>query len=547
MFMLSAPASSRTTRINGKRLNRWGAGAIACALALMVAGCAAPPTKHSALPEAVAADQGVVSVKVIGVQPLSAFNAKWQTLKLTEIASGRSAELRDTAPVSAGYSLFMGPLPPGKYSVRGFHSDGVAPGAFGVLPALIIMSLTSDSQSLGSQLGNFTVRPGVLTNLGVVVSALPEDKNGSTKVAVMADEKGLASTLEDVEPQSRARLKAMPVAGWDHAPDPTASTKALDIVRTHARNVSAMEVLDGGRLAIGSALGMVHVRDPDGQWTSMSTGSLDNITSVRAMPGNGLLAGTDSGRYHVWNAGQRVWSSHEAAIGERVVSMEPVGEAGYAMLTQSLQASSIALAGRNRVLFKKELNSPEPPSTLLDIEGGSATGRLPMFYDGKSLVVIFNHVGFSRTADLYRVDPATLQHKVEKLDHWTQSLYRLADGPLVRERMNGLSVYSDFSADGLVWSRGEAPGPIAMRFSDSERGYGVSVVSTGWSSVTMTLNKTVDGGKLWSKVGTPIEATGAASVRLVGNTVFVFTGKQLLSTRDEGSTWIVEWPRRVAM
>ena len=63
----------------------------------------------------------------------------------------------------------------------------------------------------------------------------------------------------------------------------------------------------------------------------------------------------------------------------------------------------------------------------------------------------------------------------------------------------------------------------------------------------MTLNKTVDGGKLWSKVGTPIEATGAASVRLVGNTVFVFTGKQLLSTRDEGSTWIVEWPRRVAM
>jgi hypothetical protein len=543
MFMLSAPANSRTKRTNGARLNRWGAGAITCALALMVAGCAAPPMKHSALPEALAADQGVVSVKVIGVQPLSAFNAKWRTLKLTEVSTGRGAELRDTAPVSAGYSLFLGPLPPGQYSVSGFHSDGVAPGAFGVLPALIIMGMTSDSQSIGSQLGNFTVRPGTLTNLGVVVSALPEDKNASLKVAVMADEKGLTSTLEDVEPQSRARLKAMPASGWDHAPDPTASAKALDIVRGHARNVSAMEVLEGGRIAIGSALGMVHVRGTAGQWTSMSTGSLDNITSVRAMPGNGLFAGTDSGRYHVWNAEQGIWRSHEAAIGERVVSMERLGEAGYAILTQSLQASSIGLAGRNRVILKKELNSPEPPNTLLDLEGGSATGRLPMFFDGKSLLVVFNHVGFSRTGDVYRVDPATLQHKLEKVDHWTQGFYRLGDGLLVRERMNGLSLYSDFSLDGVAWSRNEASGPIAMHFSNRERGYGVAVTSTGWSGVTLALNKTVDGGKLWTKVGTPVEATGAATVRVVGDTVFVFTGKQLLSTRDDGSTWVVEWPR----
>jgi hypothetical protein len=518
------------------------------AVSAMLAGCAAPgPTQHSALAQNVKADEGVVLMKVIGVQPLSAFNAKWGTLRLVEQPSGRSAELRDAAPGAAGYSLFIGSLPPGRYAIAGFHSDGMAPATFGVLPALVIMGMTSDSRALGTELGSFSVRPGTLTNLGVVVSALPEDKKSPFRVAVMADAAGLTAALADVEPASRSRMAAMPVLGWDKAPDPDAAARALDIVRTHARNVSAMEVLDGNRLAIGSALGMLHVRSPQGPWSSMSTGSLDNITLVRSLSGGRIFAATDNGRYHLWIPEQQVWRSHALPLGERIVHLEPVGGAGYAMLTQLSHGIAMTLPGRNRVLLKADLEAADAPRLVLALDGASAMGRLPMIYNGRDLLVIFNHVGVTRTADLYRIDPSTGQHRTEKLDHWTQTLYALPDGLLVRERMNALSVYSDFSADkGAGWVRNDTAGPVAMHFADRQRGYGVTVLSTGWSTLTMALNKTSSGGKQWARVGTPFETTGPASVRVLGDTVFVYTGKQLLSTRDEGATWTVEWPRAPA-
>lgn len=520
--------------------------ALAAALLLALAGCAAPgPVQHSALAPGVAkADEGFVAVKLIGVQPLSAFNAKWGTLRLVEKASGRSVELPSSAPGTAGYSLFIGALPAGQYHVAGFHSDGMAPGTFGVLPALVIMGMTSDSRTLGSELGSFSIKPGTLTNLGVVVSALPEDRKSPTHIAVLADAAGLASTLNDIEPASRARLAALPALGWDRPPAPDAAARALEIVRTHARNVSGMEVLDGNRLVIGSALGVLHLRGADGRWSAMTTGSLDTIGYVRALPGGRLFAATDSGRYHLWVPEQNAWRSFALPLGERILHLEPAGAAGWALLTQSPNPSPGAVPGRLRVLLKADLEGADAPRQLLSFDSFSAMGRLPVFHDGRDLVVAFNHVGISRTADLYRIDPATGQQRVEKLDHWIANLYVLPDGSLARERMNGLNLYTDFSSDkGAAWTRNESPGPHTMRFADRERGWGLTTQSTGWDSVTLALNKTTTGGRQWTKVGAPFQAAGPSSLRVLGDTVLVYTGKQLLSTKDDGATWAVEWPR----
>lgn len=519
--------------------------ALVAALLLALGGCAAPgPVKHASLQAPAKADEGVVVVKVIGVQPLSAFNAKWGALKLADKKTGRTAELRDTAPPSAGYSLFIGALPAGQYSITGFHSDGMAPGTFGVLPALVIMSMTSDSQSLGAQLGTFTVRPAALSNLGLVVSALPEDKKSTFKVAVVADADGQASTLEDVEPETRHKLKAMPNAGWDQAPDPQAAGHALDIVRRHARNVSAMEVLEDSRVVVGSALGMVHVRDRNGQWTTLSTGSLDNITYVRGLPDGRLFAGTDAGRYHLWLPDAKAWRTHALQQSERIVHLEPLGTKGFAMLTQSALGHQLVMAGSNRVLVKSDLDAAEPPKQVLNVEGASAVGKVPLLFDGKDLLMVFNHIGFSRTADLYRIDPATLQHKAEKQSHWTQSLYALPGSVVVRERMNGLSIYTDISQDGgRTWTMNEQSGPHSMRFLNARDGYGLSLASRGWDTVTLQLNKTSDGGRQWTKVGNTIESANPGTVRVVGDRIFVFTGLKLLSSTDEGKTWNVEWPQ----
>lgn len=156
-----------------------------------------------------------------------------------------------------------------------------------------------------------------------------------------------------------------------------------------------------------------------------------------------------------------------------------------------------AIAGlKQRLLFKADLADTALEQELIALPGFSATGKLPVYFSGRELLAHFNHVGFSRAADMHRVNPKTFAVKTEKLDHWVQDIYPAPGGLLVRERMNGMSIYSDFSTDGGdSWARNEASGPYVMRFLDKSSGYGLSVLNTGWSTVTVALNKTTTGGQ----------------------------------------------------
>lgn len=510
---------------------------------LFLAGCATNPGSQPAIPAALDAGDGVVMVKVIGVQPLSAFNAKWRSMTLVEEGTGRSQLLNDSAAANAGYSLFVATVPQGRYRVSSFDSAGPAPANFGILPALIIMAMTSDNASIQSQMGSFSVKPGALSNLGVIVSALPADKKEQLQIAVLADAHAQASTLSDVDAATRDRVRSMAVRAWDQAHDPVSTSRALEIVRTRASNVSSIAVTDDQRLMIGSALGMVHVLDAQGQWSVMSTGGLDNVTYLRALPEGRVFAGTDSGRYFLWLPDQRTWRAHQLAGGDRIMHLEPMGGAGFALLTQEPMKAGAIVSLKQRLLFKADLADAVEAKEMIALPGFSATGKLPVYFNGKELLAHFNHVGISRTADLHRIEPKTLAVKTEKLDHWVQDIYPASAGMLVRERMNGMSIYSDFSGDdGGSWARNEASGPYVTRFLDRAVGYGLSVVSTGWSTVTVALNKTTTGGKEWVRMGVPIESSGPSQIRLVGSRVFVFTGRQLLSTADDGKTWKVDWP-----
>jgi hypothetical protein len=122
-------------------------------------------------------------------------------------------------------------------------------------------------------------------------------------------------------------------------------------------------------------------------------------------------------------------------------------------------------------------------------------------------------------------------------------MYRVSDGSLVLDRMNGMSIYNSFSKDnGKTWVDNDASGPHTLRYTDANNGYGFTLVSRGWSTVTLRLSKTEDGGKSWKQLGNPIEGSGILPIRIVGKRLFVFTGQKLLSTVDEGATWDTEWP-----
>lgn len=496
------------------------------------------------LPEKIEPDHGILVVKIIGVQPLSVFNAKWKTLRLTDKATGQSHDIQDTAQPFASYSLFMGTLPKGQYVISDLESAGQAPANFGLIPALILISLTSDSQSIGNKLGSFTVKPGAVTNLGTVVSALPTEKDGQPKLAVLADTEGQLAALADVTPTAKARFAKLGTLTWDSPPSGEAGAKALEIIRTSNTNVSGLDATQDGRLIAGSVLGMLHSRSPDGKWTSQSVGSFDTITYARSLANGRIFAGTDNGKYYIWLPEQNKWLEQRVASEDfKITHVEPMGDTGFAIQAVSTHLPTYSNPIKTKVLFKPKLEGMSEVKEILSLDGLSAFGKTVTFFNGEELQVFFNQVGFSRVADRYRINPITHEHKQDTVPYWAAELYRLPDSSLVLDRMNGLSIYNSFSKDnGKSWIDNDSSGPNAMRYIDANTGYGFSHVSTGWSTVTVTLSKTQDGGKTWQAVGTPIDVAGALPVRIIGKRLFVFTGKNILSTVDEGATWQTEWP-----
>jgi|GEM_PF-3487152 len=494
-----------------------------------------------ALPEKIAPDEGVLLVKLVGIQPLSVFNAKWKSIKLKRKSDDVYVELSDTAPATASYSLFMGTLPPGQYEIAGVESLGPAPGNFGILPALIIMAMASDSQNLNSKFGTFTVNPGVLSNLGTIVSSFSDRKDEPMRVAVLSDEFGRGAALKDVEPSSYGRLKAMPVSSWDKAPESGEGVAALANIRKFATSVTSLENMPDNQLAVGSALGTIRLRKADGLWVSMAVPGLDTLTYVRPLEGGKILAATDAGRYYVWQADKGVWLENQAFSNDyRILRVEPMGTHGYALVAATTTMPTLAAPMRTKIFFKKTLDEPGSGKEIMEL-GFSALGAIPMHFDGEHLQVYFNHVGISRTLDRYKIHPASMQQTKDEMNFWAFGISSLQDGTLVMDRMNGLSNYVSISSDkGASWKHGETAGPHSVRFIDANVGYGFSTVSTGWSTVTSILNKTTDGGKTWVKLGKPIETHGLLHVRLVQGAVFVYTSKQLLSTNDDGENWKVE-------
>lgn len=520
----------------------------ACSGLVMAPTAGAHESNKATVPEAFGAGEGHLLLKVVSLQPPNLVSPKWSELRLTERKTGRIVTLRDSAPTTVHYAVFAGAVPEGTYSITDLHADGSSGlPTFGWLTAAIVRAATSNSQKGGGeQAGTFTVKAAASTNLGVVVNALPATKDAEPQVAVLAHAQARADALGALRADDRERLSTMPALAWDAAPEGgPAQTRVLEMARTAATNVSPIGVSgDGTQAWIGGSLGTFHARDASGQWTSTSTGSLDHITFVRSLPDGRIVAGTDVGRYLVHPAADGPWQTHELPGEERLLQMVPAGASGYAFVTQEPIAQGAVPTPSYRVLLVKDLDAPAQPLELHRIKARISNGVLPLFFDGKELLIWENHTGMFRDGELSRVDLATLQKRSEKVDHLLYDIYQLSTGELARNRVNGSSAYPEFSQDnGASWSSNNVSGSFGMRFADTQRGYGFDVLSTGWKTISIVLKKSTDGGKTWTRTGKPIESASSPRIQLAGQRVFVSAGGQTFSTGDEGETWMREWPR----
>ena len=507
-------------------------------LLAVLAGCATGPgSSRNPLPETIGPDDGIVVVKLIGLQSLSAFNSKWSQLRVTD-PKGTSHGIYDSSPNGASYSLFLSTLPKGQYRFELLEST--SPSASGLAMALLM----TDSIREFPQLGGFTVAPGAVTNLGTIVFAFPKDGKGPPlSTAVLDDQAGKAAALDGVRSDLQPRLAGRPQGSWDNDPDDRSNAAALALIRKHSARLSPMERTRDGRLIAGGPLGQVHERRTNGTWESRSVGALDTITYARALDDGRIFAGTDNGRYYLWQPAQRSWQRFDLPERDTVVQyFEPLGDAGYVMQLGRLGGQM----GKTDYLFKARLEEAGGEKTLHAFDGFSAVGRSPLYFNGEELILYFNHPGITRSADVHRINPRTGEKKMDNVRYWVKDVYRLPDGSLVQERMSGLlSVYPMFSKDnGRTWQDSEVEAPGVSRFVDERNGYGFKTSAMGWSSVTLQMNRTQDGGKTWEPTGTPVVATGQSRIQPgTGGELVVYSGQQVLSTRDAGNTWRVEWPQ----
>ena len=517
------------------------------ALALsLLAGCATPVAAPPvSAPAVLAAGEGIVLLKVTPLQQVSLMASKWTTLRVKETTTGRTQTLRDQSSTGSLYAIFSGALPAGRYRIDSLDADGSSPMQWGLVVGLAINAMTAANQG-GDDAGTFTVAPDRLTNLGLVLNA------GGDKPAnvVVADAAALRANLDDLDPAARARLAAMPAASWDRTPDAAGVRDAAErLVRTRASRV-AFDFPGDGRLLVGTPLGEVHARQASGEWRVLRTGSADNINVLRGLPDGRVVAATDTGLCFVIAADGTV-TTLDVPGHALVTAIEPMGDGGVAFLAQKFRGGAGTIFGpvpvENHVFVASDAAALTTAREMLPVPAAVQGDTSPrMFFDGRNLLVWTNHLGITRTGDLFRLDAAPFTVKKEETPFWGRDMYRASPGLLVRDRMNGLSSHADFSRDGgATWSQQDASLPtFGARFGDTDNGWGLDKLSTGWSTVSASLARTTDGGKTWKLVGAPLEVSGFPMVRLAGDRVFVFTGRELVSTADAGKTWQQEWPRQ---
>lgn len=491
---------------------------------------------RATLPDTLEKDQGVVLIKVIGVQRLGMLNAKFTGLTVVDPA-GQFFTLGDFAPRGASYSLFVGRLPANRYTINRFEAVGV--NTMGLLWA----ALTTDSLSLSEERSRFSVKQGAVTNLGTVIFSFSEDKAAKSEVAFVSTEAGLGGAMDGLDAKLQARLQNLEKLGWDSTPNTDSNGTALDRIRKSSRMLSSPAIDKDGRFLIGGPLGRVYQRDLDGRWQTYNVGILDTINFVTPLKNGRLFAATDAGYYFVSNTERSSWTRFSLPKRESTIGALYEADDG---------ACYLHLAGLGEeggkyydyIYHLRQLGGADGYTLLMDRAKALGEGMLHTFFDGEKIHVYFNFFGFSRHAELRHVSINSPERTTTDVPFWTFGIYRLADGNVMLHRMNGMSLFPALSKDnGHTWEHLETSGPDNMRFVDSRKGYGLTLLHRGWNTITVALNKTEDGGRSWKALGQPLEIPGGSTLHVLGRgEILIFGADRMLTSRDEGQTWEHTWP-----
>jgi hypothetical protein len=513
-------------------LRRMGSPLLFLVIALLCTGCATTTAgKRTAaglqLDFQSKADEGFVVIKVVSVRPISLLNPKWQSINV--VSNGKPQSLHD---VTADYNMLMGKhvpteslyfakLPVGVYSVSSLGSIGPGPG---LIPALI----GSDRSMATGKLPQFSVKAKGLANLGTLVYVPEIEDEAPARVLLLHGDAGKASARQDL--LAEARLAELPLAqegGWIAPPqldEAALLSEARGLVSMLTIRANSHPAAD---FSAGSHLGQIFHRAGAQKWRRENLDTLTTLYATAELPGGIRIAGGSYGEYFVKRPGAN-WQPYRLPneLG-RIVHIEPRPDSSVLFMTGDLR--------QTRMVLKKSLEdaseavvstvvAEEPPDNLL--------------IQSAEIIFATSTPGKFRESTITRINKSSLNIQSQAEKFWVMQWQQLDGGKVMLARMNGMSAYLSSSADnGRTWAHGNNTG-VAGLWIDTSSGYSMEP-SFGFRLVTNHFRKTVDGGKTWQRLGSPLTTIHYAG-RIVyagADEVIVQGSNMLFSSIDQGASW----------
>lgn len=520
---------------------RWLIRLIFCLVALASsAGCAAQESQLRAIdPSAVSVPpaQGLLALRIVsnnvrGAQNTGAaggplfFGSARLTLK--SVPNGKTYKLDNKAGRSAGYALFLEPLPPGRYQVvemttqAGLYITG-APLDKQTAPFEIEADRITDLSALALI---FAYATGTQGEFGIaqIVSMTPDDTTAA---------------LQSMNQDELKRLLAKPPLRPGTIVDPMTSMTVLMSGFDNASITAQAPMRDGQKIAFGRALGGISIWDPATQhWSSAGTGRSFPVRAVAFDTDGSLIVGMEAGLLLVQQRDGRyrrvappvpnaiTLFIGRAATGEYLVVVE---DRNTFVVASSPSLMPPAWTELRRIPIQRFM----APSTDTRLQFGLTREKLVVFSVTGGPGSEYTAHGFDLTTRAW--DDVKITTSFGGLPRYT-----VFDGGTFATQ-NGGSVFNraiSWSDDwGRTWRNTRMESShFFPTFRDKATIYVYSRSATGG-----TLSKSADGGATWTAMG-PLPA-GFTEMYVLPRPGYLLTASTsgfLYVSADDGKSWVMQ-------
>jgi hypothetical protein len=442
-------------------------------------------------------------------------------------------DLKDVAPATASYSLFMGSLPAGRYEVKDLTSPG------GGNAGILIYLLSTSSQTSQGKLQSFTVVPGQVNNLGVIVAASSlNPKLPKFDMVTLTGEEHRTVVRDALAPSALEKIKGLKEVGWDTTFEAQIVQSKLTKMRSLFSMSPHIEPTHDGKILVAGALGVVQIVGFDGTKTLLQTPTNNTIRYATELADRRIMASEDDGQYYVSDNARVTWKAYRLPdTSAQLTRVFSIPDKGYIFQELSENKPS-AIHTASSYVRREDIDAGIDSGTKI---GQSVTAFEfgPMaFVSSQGFHYFVNSQGISRKSELVSVSLTNQNQTRAEYPFWVMQVLQRNGHPLTVERVNGISRFLSRSNDeGKTWIELDTRGVYFPFFLDRKIGYSLDNSARG-----LDVRRTEDGGVTWKIMGNVPDYGGATGYRIAAttteNVAIVGSGNLMLST-DGGKSWTI--------